>query len=72
MIGSGMMPLFFMPSWLRSVSHISPVKWGIYAIEGATWRHFTFLEMIGPCPVLLTIAVVFFLLGVLMLRRQER
>ncbi|MHC4116962.1 MAG: ABC transporter permease [Planctomycetota bacterium] len=72
MLGGGMMPLFFMPVWLRSISSISPVKWGIYAIEGAVWRHFSFLEMIGPCAVLLTIATVFFLLGVMMLRRQER
>ena len=72
MIGGGMMPLFFMPGWLQSVSSVSPVKWGIYAMEGAVWRHFTFLEMLGPCAVLLAIAVVFFLLGVLMLQRQER
>jgi ABC-2 type transport system permease protein len=72
MIGGGTIPLFFMPAWLRSVASISPVKWGIYAIEGAVWRHFTFLEMVGPCAVLLAIAAVFFLLGVLMLRRQER
>lgn len=72
MIGGGMMPLFFMPGWLKSVSNISPVKWSIYAIEGAVWRQFTVLEMIGPCAVLLTIAAVFFVLGVLMLRRQER
>jgi ABC-2 type transport system permease protein len=72
MIGGGMLPLFFMPAWLRSVSSISPVKWGIYAIEGAVWRRFTLVEMIGPCLVLLAIAAVFFLLGVLTLRRQER
>ncbi len=71
MIGGGMIPLFFMPAWLRSASQISPVKWGIYAMEGAIWRNFTFREIVGPCSVLLTIAVVFFLLGVLMLRRRE-
>ena len=71
MIGGGMMPLFFMPKWLKTVSNISPVKWSIYAIEGAVWRDFSFLEMLGPCAVLLAIAAVFFLLGVLTLRRQE-
>ncbi len=71
MIGGGMLPLFFMPAWLRSASSISPVKWGIYAIEGAVWRRFTLVEMIGPCAVLLAIAIVFFYLGILMLRRQE-
>jgi ABC-2 type transport system permease protein len=72
MIGGGMMPLFFMPGWLKSVSNISPVKWSIYAIEGAVWRNFSFLEMVHPCAILLTIATTFFLLGILMLRRQER
>lgn len=71
MIGGGMIPLFVMPPWLRSLSHISPVKWGIYAIEGAIWRHFTLAEIAGPCLILLAIGTVFFSLGVFMLRRTE-
>ncbi|MBN2314654.1 MAG: ABC transporter permease [Sedimentisphaerales bacterium] len=71
MLGGAMMPLAFMPSWMRSFSHISPVKWGIYALEGAVWRNFTLAEMIGPCSILLTIGIVFFSLGVVMLRKQE-
>lgn len=71
MLGGAMIPLAFMPSWLRSLSHISPVKWGIYALEGAIWRNFTIAEMIAPCSILLTIGVVFFSLGVVMLRKQE-
>lgn len=71
MLGGGMIPLFVMPAWLQSVSHFSPVKWGIYALEGAIWRQFTLVEMLGPCLILLAIGMTFFLLGVLMLRRQE-
>jgi ABC-2 type transport system permease protein len=71
MLGGGMVPLVFMPSWLRSFSHISPVKWSIFALEGAIWRNFSFVEMINPCLVLLAIGVVFFFLGVAMLRRYE-
>lgn len=71
MLGGGMIPLFVMPPWLQSVSHFSPVKWGIYALEGAIWRHFTLLEILGPCLILLAIGLIFFSLGVLMLRRQE-
>jgi ABC-2 type transport system permease protein len=37
MLGVGMLPLIFMPSWLRPFSHISPVKWSILALEGAVW-----------------------------------
>ena len=71
MLGGGMMPLAFMPSWLRPFGHISPVKWGIFALEGAVWRNFRFAEMIGPCLVLLAIGLTSFLLGVIMLCRQE-
>jgi ABC-2 type transport system permease protein len=71
MFGGAMMPLAFMPSWLRAFSHFSPVKWGILALEGAIWRDFRFTEMISPCLVLLAIGLTFFSLGVFMLRRQE-
>ena len=71
MFGGAMIPLAFMPSWLRAFSHFSPVKWGILALEGAIWRDFRFTEMISPCLVLLAIGGTFFSLGVVMLRRQE-
>jgi ABC-2 type transport system permease protein len=66
-----MVPPAFIPSWLRAFSHFSPVKWGILALEGAIWRDFRFTEMISPCLVLLAIGLTFFLLGVVMLRRQD-
>ena len=69
MIGGGMVPLAFMPSWLRPFSHISPVRWSIFALEGAIWRNFSISEMISPCVVLLAIGITAFLLGVFMLRR---
>ena len=71
MIGGAMMPLVFMPSWLRSFSNFSPVKWGIYALEGAVWRNFSIAEMVVPCLILLAIGFAAFMLGVLMLNRQE-
>ena len=71
MIGGGMVPLAFMPSWLRPFSHISPVKWSIFALEGAIWRNFNLMEMINPCFILLLIGMISFCLGVVMLRRQE-
>ncbi|MBA7657163.1 Linearmycin resistance permease protein LnrN [subsurface metagenome] len=71
MFGGAMMPLAFMPSWLRPFSHFSPVKWGILALEGAIWRDFRFTEMISPCLVLLAIGISAFSLGVVMLRRQD-
>jgi len=71
MFGGAMLPLAFMPSWLRRFSYFSPVRWGILALEGAIWRDFKFTEMIIPCLVLLGIGLAFFLLGVAMLRRQD-
>jgi len=71
MIGGGMVPLAFMPSWLRPFSHISPVKWSIYALEGAIWRDFKPVDMISPCLILLAIGFAAFLLGTVMLRRQD-
>ncbi len=70
MIGGGMMPLYFMPVWLRPFSNFSPVKWGIYALEGAIWRNFTLIEMAKPCLILIAIGFATFLLGVFNLKRQ--
>ena len=71
MLGGGMMPLYFMPAWLRSISNISPVKWGIYALEGAIWRNFSLAEIAIPCLILLSIGFLSFLFGVYILHRQE-
>jgi ABC-2 type transport system permease protein len=71
MLGGGMVPLIFMPSWLRPFSHISPVRWSIFALEGAVWRNLSFVQIISPCLVLLAIGSAFFLLGVVMLQRQD-
>ncbi|MGD2093653.1 MAG: ABC transporter permease [Phycisphaerales bacterium] len=71
MIGGGMVPLAFMPSWLRMFSHISPVKWSIFALEGAIWRNLSLTELIGPYLILLAIGATAFSLGVIMLKRQD-
>lgn len=64
MIGGAMVPLFLMPSWLQQLSHISPVKWAILAMEGAIWRGFTLSEMMFPCLILVGIGVACFAVGV--------
>jgi len=63
MFGGGMLPLAFMPSFMKTLSNFSPVKWGIYSLEGAIWRDFSFVEILGPCGILIGIGVVCFLLG---------
>jgi ABC-2 type transport system permease protein len=72
MLGGGMIPLFFMPSWLQKLSNISPVKWSILALEGGIWRNLTFIEMLRPLVVLLAIGSAAFILGVVMLKRQDK
>ena len=63
MIGGAMIPLFAMPPWLGRLSVISPVRWAILAFEGATWRAFSYAEMLLPCAVLLVVGLVAFGLG---------
>ena len=64
MIGGGMVPRIYMPSWMQTVSHISPVKWAIHAMEGALWRGFSPGEMVLPCAILIGVGALCFAIGV--------
>lgn len=68
MIGGGMLPLFFMPDWLKALSSISPIKWGILALEGAIWRDFTFRELLRPYLVLAAFGFLSFFIGARLFR----
>ena len=70
MIGGGMIPLVFLPDWMKTVSNISPTKWNIVALEGAIWRGNSLVEMLLPCGVLVAIGLVGFGLGIKFLSRQ--
>lgn len=72
MIGGGMLPLFFMPDWLKALSSISPIKWGILALEGAIWRDFSFGELLQPYLVLSGFGLVSFFIGVRWFRWSEK
>jgi ABC-2 type transport system permease protein len=63
MLGGGMIPLIAMPAWMQVVSHASPVRWGIVALEGAIWRGYGTSDMIVPCAVLLLAGGVCFAVG---------
>ncbi len=71
MFGGGMIPLVFMPAFMVPISNFSPVKWGIYALEGAIWRDFTFQQMLLPCSILITIGVVSFAVGARVFARRS-
>src|SRR5262249_46109858 len=69
--GGGMVPLMAMPDWMLTLSNVSPVKWGILALEGATWRGYSLAEMATPCGILLAVGAACFALGVRSLARQD-
>jgi ABC-2 type transport system permease protein len=70
MIGGGMVPLVFMPRWMLAISNLSPVKWAIYALEGAIWRGFSAAEMAVPCAILVAVGATAFTAGVVLSRSQ--
>ena len=63
MIGGAMVPTFVMPSWVQSVSFISPIRWTMLAIEGGVWRNFSLAEMAMPCAILISVGVACFAMG---------
>jgi ABC-2 type transport system permease protein len=71
MLGGAMVPLMWLPAWMQTISHISPVKWSVFAIEGAVWRGFTFEMMLLPCIILLAIGLAGFSFGAVVLSRRD-
>jgi ABC-2 type transport system permease protein len=71
MLGGGMVPLFVMPGWMQTASDVSPVKWGVLAIEGGIWRGFTLTDELRPCAVLVAIGVAGFVAGAHVLARRD-
>jgi ABC-2 type transport system permease protein len=72
MLGGAMFPLFLMPGWMQTVSNVSPVKWGILALEGGIWRGFTPMDEMRPCGVLLAFGVAGFVAGSMVLAKRDR
>ena len=70
MVGGAMVPLEVMPDWLQTLSHLSPVKWGILLLEGAIWRDYTVHELLLPAAALLGIGALCFAGGVSVLARK--
>jgi ABC-2 type transport system permease protein len=71
MFGGAMIPLAFMPEFMKTISHASPVKWSILALEGAIWREFTLAEILPPCGVLIGIGTACLAIGVVVLSRAK-
>lgn len=71
MTGGGMVPLMAMPRWMVTVSNFSPVKWGIYSLEGAIWRDFGWVEMLLPLAILTGAGLVAYATGVIIFRKTS-
>jgi len=70
MFGGAMIPVMFMPAFIQKLSVLSPVRWGILAIEGAIWRDFNSAEMALPCAILISVGCGGLLLGTTILNRR--
>ncbi len=72
MIGGGMIPLMFMPSWISKVSNLSPMKWCVLSFEGAIWRGFTFGDMLLPLGILVSVGLAGMIAGTAVMTRSDR
>jgi ABC-2 type transport system permease protein len=69
MFGGGMIPLVFMPPFMKTLSNLSPAKWSVLALEGAIWRGFTLTEMALPCAILVAVGAICMTAGGVLLSR---
>jgi ABC-2 type transport system permease protein len=70
MIGGIMVPRMIMPSWLVSLGALSPVRWGLVALEHALWRGGSSLDWLVPCAWLFAIGALGLAGGALVMRRS--
>lgn len=70
MLGGCMIPVMFMPGFIKKFSVLSPVKWAISAIEGAIWRDYSLTEMLVPCGILIGIGAIGMVVGSVILGRR--
>jgi ABC-2 type transport system permease protein len=63
MIGGGSIPVMYMPTYMKTVSAVSPFRWAIDALEGALWRGWSPMQMLTPCAVLLGMGAAGFMIG---------
>jgi ABC-2 type transport system permease protein len=71
MIGGAMIPRMFMPSWMQSLSVISPVRWNVEALEGAIWRQYSIGEMAISLSILLFVGAIGFIVGTIAISRKN-
>ena len=69
-VGVNHLESFYTEMAQKTLSHICPVKWVIYAIEGALRRGFSVMELMKPCTILLAVGAACFALGLYFMKRK--
>ncbi len=69
MIGGAAVPLFVMPAFMQRLSHISPVRWGMLALEGGIWRGSSLESMLPTIGVLCGIGLIGGAIGMALIGR---
>ena len=70
-LGGGWWPLTFVPAWMRTLGHLSPVAWCLDALNTLVFYQGTLVDVLQPAGVLLLFAVAFFVVGVKTLDYQQ-
>ncbi|MET0342034.1 MAG: ABC transporter permease [Polyangiales bacterium] len=71
MLGGIMVPRMVMPSWLVSLGVLSPVRWGLLALEHALWRGGAVQDWALPALMLSAVGLFGTALGALLLHRSD-
>jgi len=70
MLGGAWWPLIFVPPWMRTLGHLSPVAWCLDALNALIFRQGTWSDVLLPSGVLALFAGACFVFGVRALDRQ--
>jgi len=63
-LGGAWWPLIFVPGWMRTLGHVSPIAWCLDGLNALIFYQGTLADVLEPTGVLLLFAVVFFVFGV--------
>ena len=70
MLGGAMAPRMILPDWLRLAGMVSPVRWGIVALESVLWRGGDAVAWITPSIALVAVGLGGLAVGAMVLRRS--
>jgi ABC-2 type transport system permease protein len=63
-LGGGWWPLAFVPSWMQTVGHLSPVAWCLDALNALVFFQGTLVDVLLPVGALVVFAALCFIFGV--------